>query len=243
MSEGRRLIAAVRLSRWETRVRTATLALLRSYEAAALDRVRSLTAAADPFGEDTWDQDVEDAILPVAEAVVGEAATASALALDFDGDVETARWLDLIVVKARGIGPAMQADLVVSLAAGNAAGEGIDALQSRVLSIFATSTWRAEATARTVVGATNGVTFDVGFEVDDDLRRSGEGALQKQWLATLDDRVRDDHAEMDGVTVAWAEPFVLPDGSECDFPGDPNLPPEQAINCRCTTLEVVVSEG
>lgn len=57
--------------------------------------------------------------------------------------------------------------------------------------------------------------------------------VKKKWLATLDDRTRDTHQELDGQTVPVDEPFTV-DGMEIDYPGDPNAPPELVYNCRCT---------
>jgi uncharacterized protein with gpF-like domain len=57
--------------------------------------------------------------------------------------------------------------------------------------------------------------------------------VTRTWVATLDDRTRDTHAEMDGQVVGMDEPFVSPSGAELMYPGDPNAPPEEVINCRC----------
>ena len=64
------------------------------------------------------------------------------------------------------------------------------------------------------------------------------GVESKQWLAIIDDKTRDDHADMHGETVPMDKPFVLPDGTEIDFPGDPGGDAEQVINCRCDFLPV-----
>lgn len=61
--------------------------------------------------------------------------------------------------------------------------------------------------------------------------------VKKKWLATLDDRTRDTHQELDGQTVPVDEPFVV-DGQEIDYPGDPSAPPELVYNCRCTLTYV-----
>lgn len=64
--------------------------------------------------------------------------------------------------------------------------------------------------------------------------------LKKVWLATLDERTRESHREMDGVKAKVDEPFVLTnnDGSESKlmFPADPDGDPEQVYNCRCTII-------
>jgi hypothetical protein len=38
---------------------------------------------------------------------------------------------------------------------------------------------------------------------------------------------------MDGQTVAAGEYFVTGAGNQLEYPGDPNGPPEEIINCRC----------
>jgi len=53
------------------------------------------------------------------------------------------------------------------------------------------------------------------------------------WVATNDDRTREEHAEMDGVTVAYDQEF------ECD---DGTTMPGEAVNCRCTIGYALPSE-
>lgn len=64
------------------------------------------------------------------------------------------------------------------------------------------------------------------------------GVRQQEWLATKDDRTRDDHAEADGQIVNMGAAFYV-GGEWLDFPGDPNGSPENTINCRCTTIPVL----
>lgn len=63
----------------------------------------------------------------------------------------------------------------------------------------------------------------------------------KTWRTQRDSRVRDAHADADGQTVALDEPFDI-GGEEAMYPGDPQLPPELAINCRCY-LEYETDDG
>ena len=70
-------------------------------------------------------------------------------------------------------------------------------------------------------------------------RAKGMGIkVKKKWIATLDMRTRDSHAELDGQVVDVDEPFITHnrDGSlaEIMFPGDPMADGEQVWNCRCT---------
>ena len=62
--------------------------------------------------------------------------------------------------------------------------------------------------------------------------------VKKKWLATLDNRTRDAHAELDGQEKDIDEDFVV-DGKHIAFPGDPACPwPELVYNCRCTLIYV-----
>ena len=61
--------------------------------------------------------------------------------------------------------------------------------------------------------------------------------LQKQWLATLDDRTRHAHRQLDGQTVDIGKNFEI-DGYELEYPGDPKTPGYLIYNCRCTTITV-----
>ena len=54
------------------------------------------------------------------------------------------------------------------------------------------------------------------------------------WISSRDDKVRDSHAELDGMKVVPGEKF--PNGLE--YPMDPSGPPEEVINCRCTYIDL-----
>ena len=58
---------------------------------------------------------------------------------------------------------------------------------------------------------------------------------KKKWLATLDSRTRDAHADLDGETAELDEPFENKIG-KIMFPGDPNADPGNVYNCRCTLV-------
>lgn len=57
--------------------------------------------------------------------------------------------------------------------------------------------------------------------------------VKKQWMATLDSKTRDAHADLDGQIRDVDEPFEV-DGMEIDYPGDPTADPSLVYNCRCT---------
>lgn len=63
--------------------------------------------------------------------------------------------------------------------------------------------------------------------------------VTRVWNATMDDRTRDSHANMDGQEVALDEPFISGLGNRLMFPGDPSAPIEDVINCRCVVTNMV----
>jgi hypothetical protein len=56
--------------------------------------------------------------------------------------------------------------------------------------------------------------------------------MTKTWRTSDDDRVRDDHQEMNNVTIPYEDDFILPDGSTAFAPTLTGVA-EQDINCRC----------
>ena len=55
---------------------------------------------------------------------------------------------------------------------------------------------------------------------------------KKVWMATLDGRTRDSHAALDGDAVDIDKKF----SNGLMYPGDPNGPPGEVYNCRCTLV-------
>lgn len=63
--------------------------------------------------------------------------------------------------------------------------------------------------------------------------------IEREWRATLDNRVRDSHAAMNRQKVKGLQtPFVTPDGYKMRYPHDRSLgaPASETINCRCVQL-------
>lgn len=59
--------------------------------------------------------------------------------------------------------------------------------------------------------------------------------LTKEWVSAGDDRVRDDHADVNGQTVAMGEDFDV-GGEAMRYPGDPDGSAANVINCRCAVI-------
>ncbi len=129
-------------------------------------------------------------------------------------------------------------DVVASqVARGAAAGESIPVIADRISDVLdATNTeqwaWRAVTVARTeTLGALNSGRTDAFGAVADELG----GEFTQTWLATLDNRTRDDHRDADGQEVGLGEAFIV-GGEPLAFPGDPSGSAANIINCRCSTL-------
>lgn len=139
-------------------------------------------------------------------------------------------------------------DEVYDLVAGQVAqgvnlGEGIPAIRDRidtVLSTTKTERWpnRATVVARTeAIGALNAGRADAFTAVAEEM----DEPMEKVWIATTDSRTRPSHREADGQRVPVAGTFTV-GGFSLAFPGDPSGPPQEVIQCRCTTLLVEPGE-
>jgi len=125
-------------------------------------------------------------------------------------------------------------DLVAhEVATGVNLGEGIPELRARIDTVLSTTgseRWsnRATVIARTeAIGALNAgraEAFRAVAEEDPDQE------LERVWLATDDHRTRNTHQEADGQRVPLGQPFLV-GGFELAFPGDPNGPPQEVIQC------------
>jgi SPP1 gp7 family putative phage head morphogenesis protein len=70
-----------------------------------------------------------------------------------------------------------------------------------------------------------------------------EGVGKKEWLATQDDRTRDDHADpdVDGQVRPIDDAFDVGD-DQLMYPGDPDGDADEVVNCRCSLNPVVGDE-
>jgi hypothetical protein len=137
--------------------------------------------------------------------------------------------------------------IATAVAEGAGLGEGIPDLAKRIgriLSVTETEQWpnRAVVVARTeTLGALNAGRHDAFNAVQEDLG----GDFERLWLATDDDRTRASHRAADLQRVPVGTPFTVGanpdlglDGALLMYPGDPSGPPQEVIQCRCTSLLV-----
>ena len=103
-----------------------------------------------------------------------------------------------------------------------------DDLQKRITTMSRDSAIRTARTA--VTGAQNAGRMDSYAAAE----KMGV-KFKKEWLATLDARTRHSHAMLDGEQVVQDKKF----SNGCRFPGDPQGPPWEIYNCRCTLIAAV----
>lgn len=113
-------------------------------------------------------------------------------------------------------------------------GEAIPKIANRLQTVTDMNRSSAIRNARTAItGAQNAGRLD-SYEY-----AQGIGIrLQKEWMATLDDRTRDEHRALDGQKVDIDEPFTV-DGAEIMYPGDPAADGYLVYGCRCTMISSV----
>lgn len=66
-----------------------------------------------------------------------------------------------------------------------------------------------------------------------------QGQLVQVWHQTGDSRTRDSHRTMEGQERPLGTPFVSGAGNSLRYPGDPEAPPSESIQCRCRLGTVV----
>lgn len=114
-------------------------------------------------------------------------------------------------------------------------GEGIkqiaDRLQKDIPAMNRTSAIRAARTA--VTGAQNGGRMD-SYRAAEEMGID----LEREWIATLDNRTRHAHRALDRQRAAMDKPFEV-DGHEIWYPGDSSAPGYLVYNCRCTMISDV----
>jgi hypothetical protein len=96
--------------------------------------------------------------------------------------------------------------------------------------------YRSMRIARTETAAGAQEAIEATYQMNADV------VVGKEWVSARDDRVRDSH-QIDGQVVGLTDVFTLGSGETCEYPLAAGLPPEDAINCRCTTVPVLNFEG
>lgn len=111
-------------------------------------------------------------------------------------------------------------------------GEAIDKIAQRLAAtVTDMSHTSAIRNARTMTTSAQN-----GGRIDSYKRAEGMGIkILQQWMATLDDRTRHEHRQLDGQKRKVGEAFEV-EGEKIFFPGDPSAEPSLVWNCRCTLV-------
>lgn len=205
----------------------------------------TLTTAAVDLITALWNEYVDAKLLPALSASMMIAFEESSRALSgalgdlpfLDEPLDTQRYLAQARNRLVGIGNELWFNARTGIAEGLAAGEDMPTIAARVRNAAGVTEPRARVIARTEShGARNTVNAA-------SVRRAASAfgspsAFARRWQAAEDERTRQTHRDADGQTVPLSEPFTVGRAS-LDFPGDPSGPPEEVINCRCTTITII----
>ena len=114
-------------------------------------------------------------------------------------------------------------------------GESLDKIAKRLRNVTDMNRRQSFTNARTVMTGAQNAGRQESYQ-----RAENMGIkLQKEWIATLDERTRTTHAELDGQVVGVNETFKV-GGYSIAYPGDPHAHPAMVYNCRCTTAAKLV---
>lgn len=92
---------------------------------------------------------------------------------------------------------------------------------------------RAEAIARTEAMAALHASAIEAAQQAIAAGQVAESAVKKRWQSSADRRTRDTHRALHGQAVGFRAEFVSPSGARLRYPGDPNAPAAEIVNCRC----------
>lgn len=216
-----------------------------------LDRVRPAVVTADAVDPGRvsdfrgfWTDQVDVEVIPVVSGILGDAWRRVTDAGDPPTDPFVSTYLNEAGNRMKNTPDEVYGLIVAEVERGIREGLALDRVQGEIRTILTstgTQYWpnRAMTVARTeTIGAVNaGVFRSAQLEADE----RGDVAPFKQWIATDDRRTRPSHDAADKQRTLLSEPFVV-GGARLLFPGDPRGPAKEVINCRCTTLPIVLGE-
>lgn len=107
-------------------------------------------------------------------------------------------------------------------------GESIPKISKRLENVVGMDKRAAVRNARTAMTGAQNAGRVASYR---DAKKAGVNVMQ-EWLATHDGRTRESHLLIEGDRVEIGEEF----SNGCEYPGDPDGPPEEVYNCRCTLI-------
>lgn len=98
---------------------------------------------------------------------------------------------------------------------------------------------RAEMVARTeALRAVNGAAWQT-YEQAYERGLIDPARVEEVWRTAADTRVRDSHRTMNGQTRQPGQPFLSGAGNALRFPGDPEAPASEVVQCRCVVARFI----
>ncbi|HEX3162956.1 MAG TPA: phage minor head protein [Pseudolabrys sp.] len=146
----------------------------------------------------------------------------------------TQQWIATEGLKrSHSIAETSEADVLDAISIGIDDGLGTAEIGRAISAVTDLTPWRADTIARTETH--NAASYGLRESARDAQEKLGID-LEKAWAATLDDRTRPAHAEMDDEDYIGMDEKFIVGGEEMDGPGDPAGSAENVCNCRCTLL-------
>lgn len=122
-----------------------------------------------------------------------------------------------------------------AVASGILTGKSIDKISSSFQQVTNMNWTAAVRNARTAVTAAQNSGKQQQMEDIEPFAKANGLDIKKEWVSANDDRVRDSHAELNGVRVDVDD--IFPNGLM--YPGDPDGEPAEVYNCRCSQRTVI----
>ena len=187
-----------------------------------------------------WQREVDKTITPAMLAAFRKAAAFTLGRLPGDlpavfgpnvRDVRAASWFARIRNRLVGVGQTAYEEATDALRTSLEMGEGTAKAAERVRESLGVTLRRATTIARTeAAAAVNGADASISAEL-----AAADLPHRVEWMATEDHRTRVTHADADGQQIEPGQKFQV-GGASLAYPGDPEGPPGEVINCRCTTI-------
>jgi len=175
----------------------------------------------------------------ISEGVkVGSAWGEYSLGIKLKEEVLRHRLETLVVTRQDSIARSQRTvkELVNNIMRGQAEGESIDDIASRIKKVYTEAGNRAKTIARTETGcAINSGAYQYYKAVEE----VENVTVMKEWITAGDENVRDSHVMVDGETVHLDGVFA----NGLMYPNDPDGDASEVINCRCAYITVTELKG
>ena len=223
-----------RIAEWANGLKSETVAKLEGAKGFRLTKAtpEALLFDVDAQGKAFWDivrGSIVATMLAEGQIVLGQLAVWLPTAADFNFTEANPAVIEHLAgkeLKVKTVVADMHEDLRKIVVQGQRDGLPIADLSDRITERFGhLETWQGERIARTeTIGAQNLASGAASEEL----------GLPVEWIATLDDRVRDSHAGLHGKVKEPGGVF----SNGLHWPGDAGGAAEEVINCRCTVAAI-----